>query len=86
MKELQFNLFYSENVPKIQFEQEVETDCKHRGFWSHPRFRQVYFQTEQSTIEKAEEETMLQPSTVSSSRPSQMLTYSFVITRKGETL
>ncbi len=31
-------------------------------------------------------ETMLQPSTVSSSRSSQMLTYSFVIARKGETL
>jgi hypothetical protein len=31
-------------------------------------------------------ETTLQPSTVSSSRPSQMLIYSFVITRNGETL
>jgi hypothetical protein len=31
-------------------------------------------------------ETTLQPSTVSSSRPSQSLIYSFVITRKGETL
>jgi hypothetical protein len=28
MKELQFNLLYSENVPKIQFKQEVEIDCK----------------------------------------------------------
>jgi hypothetical protein len=34
MKELQFDLLYSENVPKIRFEQEVEIDCKPRGFWS----------------------------------------------------
>jgi hypothetical protein len=34
MKELQFNLLYSENIPKIRFEQEVEIDCKPRGFWS----------------------------------------------------
>jgi hypothetical protein len=56
MKELQFDLLYSENVPKIQFEQEVEIDCKPHGFWSHPCLYQVYFQTQQSTIEKAEEE------------------------------
>jgi hypothetical protein len=56
MKELQFNLLYSENVPKIQFEQEVENDCKPHGFWSCPHLHQVYFQTQQSTIEKAEEE------------------------------
>jgi hypothetical protein len=34
MKELQFNLLYSKNIPKIRFEQEVEIDCKPRGFWS----------------------------------------------------
>jgi hypothetical protein len=56
MKELQFDLLYSENVPKIRFVQEVEIDCKPRGFWSCPRLHQVYFQTQQSTIEKAEEE------------------------------
>jgi hypothetical protein len=56
MKELQFNLLYSENIPKIQFEQEVKIDCKPHGFWSRPRLHQVYFQTQQSTIEKAEEE------------------------------
>ena len=55
MKELQFNLLYSENIPKIHFEQEVEIDCKPRGFWSRPHLHQVYFQTQQSTIEKAEE-------------------------------
>jgi hypothetical protein len=56
MKELQFDLLYSENVPKIRFEQEVKNDCKLCGFWSHPCLHQVYFQTQQSTIEKAEEE------------------------------
>ena len=56
MKELQFDLLYSENIPKIQFKQEVKIDCKPRGFWSRPRLHQVYFQTQQSTIEKAEEE------------------------------
>jgi hypothetical protein len=56
MKELQFDLLYSENVPKTRFEQEVEIDCKPRGFWSCPCLHQVYFQTQQSTIEKAEEE------------------------------
>jgi hypothetical protein len=34
MKELQFDLLYSENVPKIQLKQEVEIDCKPHGFWS----------------------------------------------------
>jgi hypothetical protein len=56
MKELQFDLLYSENVPKIEFEQEVEIDCKPRGFWSRSRLHQVYFQAQQSTIDKAEEE------------------------------
>jgi hypothetical protein len=56
MKELQFNLLYSENIPKIRFEQEVEIDCKPRGFWSCSRLHQVYFQAQQSTIDKAEEE------------------------------
>jgi hypothetical protein len=56
MKELQFDLLYSENVPKIRFEQEVEIDCKPRGFWSRSRLHQVYFQAQQSTIDKAEEE------------------------------
>jgi hypothetical protein len=56
MKELQFNLLYSENVPKIRFEQEVEIDCKPCGFWSRSRLHQVYFQAQQSTIDKAEEE------------------------------
>jgi hypothetical protein len=56
MKELQFNLLYSENVPKIRFEQEVEIDCKPHGFWSGSRLHQVYFQAHQSTIDKAEEE------------------------------
>jgi hypothetical protein len=56
MKECQFNLLYSENLPKIRFEQEVVIDCKPCGFWSRPRLHQVYFQTHQSTIEKAEEE------------------------------
>jgi hypothetical protein len=56
MKELQFDLLYSENVPKIRFEQEVEIDCKPRGFWSCSRLHQVYFQAQQSTIDKAEEE------------------------------
>jgi hypothetical protein len=28
MKELEFNLLYSENIPKILFEQEVKIDCK----------------------------------------------------------
>jgi hypothetical protein len=54
----QFDLLYSKNVPKIRFEQEVEIDCKPRGFWSLPRLQQVYFQTQQSTIEKAEEEVL----------------------------
>ena len=56
MKELQFDLLYSENIPKIRFEQEVEIDCKPRGFWSRSRLHQVYFQAQQSTIDKAEEE------------------------------
>jgi hypothetical protein len=56
IKELPFDLLYSKNVPKIQFKQEVKIDCKPRGFWSRPHFHQVYFQTQQSTIEKAEEE------------------------------
>jgi hypothetical protein len=56
MKECQFNLLYSENVPKIRFKQEVVIDCKPCGFWSRPRLHQVYFQTQQSMIEKAEEE------------------------------
>jgi hypothetical protein len=56
MKELQFDLLYSENIPKIRFEQEVEIDCKPRGFWSCSRLHQVYFQAQQSTIDKAEEE------------------------------
>jgi hypothetical protein len=56
MKELQFDLLYSENIPKIQFEQEVEIDCKPRGFWSPSRLHQVYFQAQQSTIDKAKEE------------------------------
>jgi hypothetical protein len=56
MKELQFNLLYSKNIPKIWFEQEVEIDCKPRGFWSRSRLHQVYFQAQQSTIDKAEEE------------------------------
>jgi hypothetical protein len=56
MKELQFDLLYSENIPKIRFEQEVEIDCKPRGFWSHSRLHQVYFQAQQSTIDKAEDE------------------------------
>jgi hypothetical protein len=56
MKELPFDLLYSKNVPKIQFKQEVKIDCKPRGFWSRLHFHQVYFQTQQSTIEKAEEE------------------------------
>jgi hypothetical protein len=45
MKQLQFDLLYSENIPKIRFKQEVKIDCKHRGFWSHPCLHQVYFQT-----------------------------------------
>jgi hypothetical protein len=45
MKQLQFDLLYSENIPKIWFKQEVKIDCKHRGFWSRPRLHQVYFQT-----------------------------------------
>jgi hypothetical protein len=56
MKELQFNLLYSENIPKIRFEQGVEIDCKPRGFWSRSRLHRVYFQAQQSTIDKAEEE------------------------------
>jgi hypothetical protein len=32
MKELQFDLLYSENIPKIWFKQEVEIDCKPCGF------------------------------------------------------
>ncbi len=56
MKELQFDLLYSENIPKIRFKQDVKIDCKPRGFWSCPHLHQVYFQTQQSTIEKAEEE------------------------------
>ncbi len=92
MKELQFDLLCSENIPKIQFKQEVEMDCKPCGFWSpHPHLHQVHFQTQQSTSywkgrRRIHWETMLLPSTVSSSRSSQILTYSFVITRKGETL
>jgi hypothetical protein len=58
MKELQFDLLYSKNVPKIQFKQEVEIDCKPCGFSSCPRLCQVYFQTQQSTIERAEEELL----------------------------
>jgi hypothetical protein len=34
MKELQFNLLYSENIPKIRFNQEVKIDFKPCGFWS----------------------------------------------------
>jgi hypothetical protein len=56
MKELQFDLLYSENIPKIRFKQEVEIDCKPRGFWSGSRLHQVYFQAQQSTIDKAAEE------------------------------
>jgi hypothetical protein len=56
MKKLQFNLLYSENIPKIRFEQEVKIHCKPRGFWSHLHLHQVYFQAQQSTIDKAEEE------------------------------
>ncbi len=56
MKELQFHLLYSKNLPKIWFKQEVKIDCKPRGFWSRPCLHQVYFQTQQSTIKKAEEE------------------------------
>jgi hypothetical protein len=56
MKELKFDLLYSENVPKIRFKQEVEIDCKPRGFRSRSRLHQVYFQAQQSTIDKAEEE------------------------------
>ena len=56
MKELQFDLLYSENIPKIRFKQEVEIDCKPRGFWSRPHLCQVYFEARQPTIEKAEEE------------------------------
>jgi hypothetical protein len=48
MKELQFDLLYSE--------QEVEIDCKPRGFWSCSQLHQVYFQAQQFTIDKAEEE------------------------------
>jgi hypothetical protein len=36
--------------------QEVEIDCKPCGFWSRSLLHQVYFQAQQSTIEKAEEE------------------------------
>jgi hypothetical protein len=32
MKELQFDVLYHENIPKIRFEQEVKIDCKPRGF------------------------------------------------------
>jgi hypothetical protein len=56
MKELQFDLLYSEIIPKIWFEQEVEIDCKPCGFWSCLCLHQKYFQTKQSTIEKTEEE------------------------------
>jgi hypothetical protein len=55
-KELQFDLLCSENVPKIQIEQEVEIDCKPLGFWPCLHLQQVYFHTQQSTNEKAEEE------------------------------
>jgi hypothetical protein len=55
MKELRFDLLYSENIPKIRFEQDVEIDCKPRGFWSRPCLHQVYSQTQQSTIEKTED-------------------------------
>jgi hypothetical protein len=41
MKELQFDLLYSENIPKMRFEQEVEIDCKPCGFWSRSRLQQV---------------------------------------------
>ncbi len=44
MKELQFDLLYSENIPKIRFEQEVEIDCKPHAFWSRLRLHQVDFQ------------------------------------------
>jgi hypothetical protein len=56
LKELQFDLLYSKNLPKIQFEQEVEIDCKPHGFWSRSQLHQVYFQAQQSTVDKAEEE------------------------------
>ncbi len=51
MKELQFDLHYSENIAKIQFKQEVKIDFKPRGFWSRPGLHQVYFQTQQSTTQ-----------------------------------
>jgi hypothetical protein len=56
MKELQLDLLHSENISKIWIKQEVKIHCKPRGFWSRPRLHQIYFQTQQSTIEKAEEE------------------------------
>jgi hypothetical protein len=56
IKKLQFDLLYSENIPKIPFKQEVEIDCKPCGFWSCSRLHQVSFQAQQSTIDKAEEE------------------------------
>jgi hypothetical protein len=56
MKELQFDLLHSENRPKIRIKQEVKIHCKPCGFWSHLHLHHIYFQTQQSTIEKAEEE------------------------------
>jgi hypothetical protein len=50
MKELQFDLLYSENVPKIQFEQEVEIDCKPRGFWSRSHHKKNFKDTGLYTI------------------------------------
>jgi hypothetical protein len=58
MKELQFDLLYSESIPKIGFEQEVKIDGKPHGFWSIPHLQQVYFQAQQCTIEKAEDEIL----------------------------
>jgi hypothetical protein len=60
MKELQFDLLYSEKIPKIHFEEEVKIDCKPSGFWSCPHLNQVYFQAQQSTIIDKEEEEFLE--------------------------
>jgi hypothetical protein len=46
----------SSKVPKIHFKQEVKIDCKPHGFWSRLHFHQVYFQTQQSTFKKEDEE------------------------------
>jgi hypothetical protein len=52
------NLTFStvKTYPRSDLRKEVEIDYKPRGFWSRSRLHQVYFQAQQSTIDKAEEE------------------------------